>query len=156
MSRRVKHAALVFVVVFAAAQVVRPERASPATDVSRSIRAHAGMADGLAPILERSCGDCHSNATPPSAWYTQVAPLSWLMAHEVAEGRKALNFSEWAAYSPAQQRTLLAASCDAAKSGRMPGPYTFFKADSRLSAAEVQTICGAARQADAHAPGAAR
>src|SRR5688572_28014999 len=49
------------------------------------------------------------------------------MAQAVTEGRKAVNFSEWAAYSPDQQRTLLAVSCDDATSGRMPGPYTLVR-----------------------------
>ncbi len=156
MSRRLKQAAIVIVVVFAAAQLVRPERANPATDVTRTIQARMGTANGLAIVLDCSCGDCHSNATAWSSWYAQIAPLSWLMAHEVAEGRKAVNFSEWAAYPPAQQQMLLAVSCDDAKSGKMPGPYTFFKPETRLSSEEVKTICEAARQVDAHAAGASR
>ena len=35
MSRRLKQAAVVFAVVFAAAQIVRPGRANPATDAGR-------------------------------------------------------------------------------------------------------------------------
>jgi hypothetical protein len=156
MSRRLKLAAIVFVAVVAAAQLVRPERANPPTDPSRTIQAHVGTASGLVTVLDRSCGDCHSNATAWSSWYTRIAPFSWLMAHEVTEGRKAVNFSDWAAYSPSQQRMLLAVSCDDAKSGKMPGPYTFFKPETRLSSEEVKTICEAARQADAHAAGASR
>jgi hypothetical protein len=78
------------------------------------------------------------------------------MAHEVAQGRKAVNFSEWAAYPPEQQRSLLSVSCDDAKSGKMPGPYTFFKPDTRLSAGEIETICEAARQTEAKSPEAFR
>ena len=122
ISRRLKQAAVVFVVVFAAAQLVRPERANPATDVSRTIQAHVGTTSGLVAVLDRSCRDCHSNNTVwPS--YAQVAPLSWLMARGVAEGRKAVNVSEWGGYSPAAQRTLLSVSCDDVSSGKMPGPY---------------------------------
>jgi len=152
MSRRLKQAAVVVVVVFAAAQLVRPSRANPPTDAHRTIQAHETMR-GLATILDRSCGDCHSNATAWSGWYTQIAPLSWLMAHEVAAGRQAVNFSEWAAYLPEQQRMLLAVSCDDAKSGKMPGPYTYFKPETQLSSEEIKTICEAARQADAQAAG---
>jgi hypothetical protein len=151
MGRRLMQAAVVLVLVFAAAQLIRPERASPPIDPSRTIQAHVGTASGLAAVLDRSCGDCHSNATAWSSWYTQIAPLSWLMAHEVAQGRKALNFSEWAGYPPEQQRLLLSVSCDDAKSGKMPGPYTFFKPDTRLSAEEIETICRAARQTEAKA-----
>ena len=100
-----------------------------------------GTASGLAAVLDRACSDCHSNATV-WPWYTQIAPVSWLMAQAVTEGRKAVNFSEWAAYSPEQQRMLLAVSCDDATSGKMPGPYTLLHPETRLSAQDVDTICG--------------
>jgi Haem-binding domain len=150
MSRRLKAAAVVFVVVFAAAQLVRPERAHPATDVSRTIQAHVGTTSGLVAVLDRACRDCHSNATV-WPWYTQIAPASWLMAYGVMEGRKAVNFSEWAAYPPAAQRTLLSASCEDVSSGKMPGPYTLVRPETKLSLQDVETICTAARQAEANA-----
>jgi hypothetical protein len=155
MKRRLKQAAVVFVVAFGAAQLIRPGHANPPTDATRAIQAHDATR-GLATVLERSCGDCHSNATVWSSWYTQVAPLSWLMAHEVAAGRQAVNFSEWTGYTPEQQRLLLAVSCDDAKSGKMPGPYPFFKPETRLSAQDVETICAAARETDAKAAGGSR
>ncbi len=148
MSRRLKQAAIVLVVVFAAAQLVRPERANPPTDVSRTIQASVGTASGLVAVLDRACRDCHSNGTV-WAWYTQIAPLSWLMAHGVTEGRKAVNFSEWAAYQPEQQRTQLVASCRDVSEGRMPPrPWTLLHPETQLSAQDVETICTAARQRD--------
>ena len=144
MSKRLKQAAVALVVIFAAAQLVRPGHANPPTDPSRTIQEHTGTS-GLAVVLERSCGDCHSNQTA-WPWYTRVAPASWLMAYGVAKGREAVNFSEWAAYSPNEQRTLLAASCDAARSGRMPGAYTLVRPESKLSSQDIDTICAAARR----------
>jgi hypothetical protein len=67
------------------------------------------------------------------------------MAYAVAEGRRAVNFSEWGAYSPEQQRLLLAISCDDVTSGKMPGAYTFVRPETRLSADDVKTICAATR-----------
>ena len=147
MSRRLKLAVVVFV-VFAAAQLVRPERANPAIDASRTIQAHSGTASGLVAVLDRACSDCHSNRTV-WPWYTEIAPLSWLMAYGVTAGRKAVNFSEWAAYPPEQQRKLLVESCQDASEGKMPGPYTLLHPEVRLSAQDVETICAAARQAEA-------
>jgi hypothetical protein len=95
MSRRLKQAAVVLI-VFAAARLVRPERANPATDVSRTIRAHVETAGGL-------------------------------------------------------QRVLLALSCQDASEGKMPGPYNLLHPDTRLSAQDIETICAAARQAEARA-----
>jgi len=145
MGRWLKRAALVFVAIVAMAQLIRPERANPPTDVSRTIQAQLGPTSGLVAVLDRSCRDCHSNGTV-WPWYTQIAPVSWLMASGVATGRQAINFSEWAAYSPEQQRALLAASCDDVTSGKMPGPYTLLRPETRLSPKDVETICAAARQ----------
>lgn len=145
MNRRLKQAAVVLIVVFAAAQLVRPERANPPTDSSRTIQAHVGSASGLVAVLDRSCRDCHSNGTVwPS--YTNIAPLSWLMAYAVREGRNAVNFSEWAAYPPERQRQLLVDSCRDATAGKMPGSYTLLRPETRLSAQDIETICSEARQ----------
>src|SRR5262245_21052227 len=154
MRKRLKQAAVVFVVAFAAAQLVRPGRTNPPTDGTRAIQAHSGTSE-LVAVLDRSCRDCHSNETV-WPWYTQVAPLSWAMARAVTEGRKAVNFSEWAAYSPEQQTLMLTLSCDDATSGKMPGAYTFFKPETRLSAQDIQTICAATKLAVSNARGVTR
>ena len=151
MSRRLKQAAVVLVVLFAAAQLIRPDRTNPVTDESRTIQVHVGTTSELIPVLNRACADCHSNQTVWS-WYTEFAPMSWLMAYGVSEGRKAVNFSEWAAYPPAQQRMLLAESCRDATSGKMPGGiYTALRPEAQLSAQDVETICETARQTNATA-----
>jgi hypothetical protein len=76
-----------------------------------------------------------------------VAPFSWVWAYAVAEGRKAVNFSEWTAYAPERQRQLLAASCRDVTEGKMPGwPYTMLHPQARLSPVDVASVCAAARQ----------
>ena len=45
-------------------------------------------------LFFRACGDCHSNETV-WPWYSQVAPVSWLVQHDVYEGRSHFNVSEW-------------------------------------------------------------
>jgi heme-binding protein len=143
MSRRVTQAAIAFVVLFAAAQLVRPERLNPPIDPALTIEAHMDAASGLPVLLDRACRDCHSNETS-WPWYTHIAPVSWVLARGVAEGRSAVNFSEWGTYSPDQRRTLLAAVCDDVSSGKMPGrPWTLLHPEARLSAHDVETICGA-------------
>lgn len=145
MSRRLKQAALVLVVLAAGAQLIRPSRLNPPVDPAHTIGAYVDKSSGLAPILDRSCGDCHSNATV-WPWYTQIAPLSWAMARGVSEGRRAVNFSEWAGYSKAQQQTLLSVSCEDVSSGKTPGPWTLIHPETKLSPRDVETICSAARQ----------
>ena len=45
-------------------------------------------------LFHRACFDCHSNQTG-WRWYSYVAPASWLVARDVNQGRRHLNFSEW-------------------------------------------------------------
>jgi Haem-binding domain len=150
MRRRLIQAAVVVIVFFVAAQLIRPNRDNPPTDSSRTIQAHAGTTRELAAVLDRSCRDCHSNDTV-WPWYTQIAPLSWLMARGVAEGRKAVNFSEWASYPPDVQRALLSVSCQDVSSGRMPGAYTRIRPETKLSPQDIETICASATRTEASA-----
>ena len=149
MRKRLRYGVVMFVVVLAAAQLVRPDRSNPPTDASHTIQAQPGSPSELVAILDRSCRDCHSNRTVwPS--YTRVAPLSWLMAYAVTKGRDTLNFSEWTAYTPERQLSLLALSCADATSGKMPGAYTLLHEETRLTDRDVETICAAARESQAH------
>jgi ABC-type transport system involved in multi-copper enzyme maturation permease subunit/mono/diheme cytochrome c family protein len=50
-------------------------------------------------LATRTCAACHSN-TPGWSWYTNVAPLSWLIQHNVDAGRAAMNLSEWDVSQP--------------------------------------------------------
>jgi hypothetical protein len=67
-------------------QFIEVERTNP--PVSDEIKAPAEVME----ILKKSCYDCHSNETV-WPWYSKVAPLSWILADDVKEGRKHLNFS---------------------------------------------------------------
>lgn len=145
MTKRLMQAAIVLIVIFVAAQFFRPDRTNPPTILGHTIAAHEGAGSQLVAVLDRGCRDCHSNAT---VWpgYAQVAPLSWLMAYAVKEGRRAVNFSEWETYSPAQQRVLLAQACQDVSSGKMPGVYTVLHPEMRLSPQDIETVCAAARR----------
>ena len=150
MRSRLIRIAVIFVVlvigILGAAQLVRPKQTNPAIDPRRTLRSMMGTTSAVAATIDRSCGDCHSNATE-WRWYTQVAPLSWIMVRAVDQGRKAVNFSEWTAYPPAQRRALLALSCLDAMNGKMPmQAYLRFRSDAQLSPRDIETICAASRQ----------
>ncbi|HEX7976126.1 MAG TPA: heme-binding domain-containing protein [Anaerolineales bacterium] len=44
-------------------------------------------------LAVRACFDCHSNETT-WPWYSNIAPVSWLVYWDVQEGRQRLNFSD--------------------------------------------------------------
>jgi len=43
-------------------------------------------------LFYRACADCHSHETR-WPWYSKVAPVSWLIANHVREGRRDMNVS---------------------------------------------------------------
>jgi hypothetical protein len=45
-------------------------------------------------LFERACADCHSHQTV-WPWYSQIAPVAWLVQYDVDQGRKRLNLSAW-------------------------------------------------------------
>lgn len=45
-------------------------------------------------LAKRACFDCHSHETS-WPWYASIAPISWLVQHDVDEGRDHLDFSAW-------------------------------------------------------------
>ena len=131
---------LVFLGVAALAiQFVRPDHANPPVNAAHSLLPHA-PAD-IRAILDRSCRDCHSNETRWPA-YSQVAPMSWMVASHVREGRDRFNYSEWTTFDSDEQDKLLGGMCTLSKRGRMPLPsYLLIHRSARLSPSDVDAIC---------------
>lgn len=50
--------------------------------------------------LNESCYNCHSNYTEKYPWYYNIQPVGWWMNKHIRDGKKELNFSEFAQYSP--------------------------------------------------------
>lgn len=133
--------------VFALIQLVRPARTNPPTDPIHALSAHLAEDHPAVPVIVRACHDCHSNETA-WPWYSRVAPVSWMVAHHVADARESLNFSTWAQYRPALQRKMLNDSCDEVREGEMPpASYRLMHREAALSDADVQAICSLAAQA---------
>jgi Haem-binding domain len=89
--------------------------------------------DPIKRILSRACYDCHSNQTR-WPWYSRIVPTSWLVAHDVALGRKEINFSEWNRYLPATRRRKLRWMGRALREEAMPPLfYRLMHPDARLT-----------------------
>jgi Haem-binding domain len=136
---RIRWVLTVFLVVFIGAQFVRADRTNPPATPTMSLRAKT-PAD-VSAILDRACRDCHSNETR-WPWYTNVAPMSWMVADHVHQGREHFNYSEWTSYNSDDQDKFLGAMCNLAQRGRMPLPsYLLIHRDATLSPEDVQTLC---------------
>ena len=90
---------------------------------------------GTRALAQRACFDCHSNQTEwPS--YAHVAPVSWLVQHDVDEGRAALNFSEW--HRP--QKEAGKAAAEIVEGEMPPVAFRLLHESARLTAAEREAL----------------
>ena len=86
-------------------------------------------------LAVRACFDCHSNQTV-WPWYSNIAPVSWLIQRDVDQGRRRLNFSEWST----RQRDARDAARQVQR-GEMPQwYYVMIHPAAKLSPDEVQTL----------------
>ena len=100
-------------------------------------------------LAKQACFDCHSNETEWPA-YASMAPASWLVQHDVDEGRAVLNFSEW--QRPQEEATK--ASEELLEGEMPPAAYLLMHANARLGNADrdrlaqglAKTLGGAPQQ----------
>ncbi len=98
-------------------------------------------------LVNQACGACHSNLT---SWPVEsnVAPFSWLIQHDVDEGRTTLNFSEWDRGQPSVDQVTSAVS-----EGEMPPlQYKILHSSSRLSDSEKADLIAGLRKTYAADP----
>jgi len=134
-----KRAAIALAALLVVAQLVRPEHTNPPATVE------VDAPEDVRVVLRRACYDCHSNATV-WPWYSHVAPISWLVAHDVDEGRGDLNFSTWDAYSAAKRAKKMKEIVETVEEGEMPlWFYVALHPDARLSADDRARLTAWAR-----------
>jgi len=99
MLKNWKFIIIALVLIFLMIQFIPIDKSNPPTIGEMSPPAE------VASILQRSCYDYHSHQTI-WPWYSRIAPVSWMIAHDVKEGRDHLNFSTWSTYTQRQQLKL--------------------------------------------------
>ncbi|HUR27303.1 MAG TPA: heme-binding domain-containing protein [Planctomycetota bacterium] len=111
---------LIQLVPYGRGRAVHPETAEPKWDSPRTRE-----------LAVRACFDCHSNQTH-WPWYTWIAPASWLVQHDVDEGREHLDLTLF------DQRQRNADECaDQLRTGEMPPwQYLLLHPKARLDDAE--------------------
>lgn len=85
-------------------------------------------------LAVRACFDCHSNETV-WPWYSNIAPMSWLLQRDVNQGRDELNFSEWDREQDGDD------AAETVEDGSMPPRrYLLAHPDARLNDAELAAL----------------
>jgi hypothetical protein len=134
MVRYLRRALWLALVALVIAQAFRIDKTNP------PVQQDVAAPPEVAAVLRRACYDCHSNETV-WPWYSNVAPVSWLLAHDVHEGRRELNFSVWNAYDAKKQTKKLKETAEEVAEGEMPPwYYRVVHRDAGLSQADTKLL----------------
>ncbi len=123
--------------IFASLQLTNPSRTNPPVEAD-FIRAAVPPAT-VAAALRAACYDCHSHET---RWplYSRIAPVSWLIASDVNEGREHLDFSDWPAEADRAAKKLDRINEVLDYREMPPKKYTLIHADARLTETQRKEI----------------
>lgn len=131
---------VIVIVLIVAIQLVPNERPTVGENNPEDLLSNVVLSDSLKEILKTSCYDCHSNETN-YPWYSYVAPVSWLVARDVREGREGLNFSMWNSKNKIQKAKILSDIVDEVSTKEMPmAIYTVMHTEAHLSQSDRELI----------------
>jgi len=137
MKKRLKWIPAVALVGFALLQLTNPSHTNP--PVKSDFIAATSPPASVAASFRAACYDCHSHETK-WPWYSRIAPVSSLIASDVNEGRKHLDFSDWPADSAAVAKKLDRIN-EVLDYREMPlKKYTLLHADARLTETQRKEI----------------
>ena len=142
MKKIIKPIALVLLAAFIIIQFFRPEKNIQATDgpSANDISTVYPVPKEVAAILQTSCYDCHSNNTH-YPWYANLQPVAWWLEDHIKEGKKEINFSEFASYRIGRQYKKFEEINKQIEEGEMPlESYTLIHTETKLSAEQKAII----------------
>ena len=124
---------ITILIILAVIQFIRPARNISSAISANDITKHYTVPLDVQQILKVSCNDCHSNNTV-YPWYTNIQPVGWWMQKHVNDGKKELNFSEFASYTPKRQHHKLEEVIEQVKDDHMPlNSYLWIHDDAKLN-----------------------
>jgi hypothetical protein len=135
-----KRLLIAFVVVILLIQLFQPTKNIHPNADANNIASIYTTPDSVKRTLQTSCYDCHSNNTV-YPWYGVLQPAAWWMSSHVNEGKKELNFDEFASYSPRKQYHKLESFIKEIKEDGMPlDSYTWIHKNAILSPGQKQLL----------------
>jgi hypothetical protein len=140
MKKQLKWILIVLVVAFGLLQLANPDRTNPPVFAAHDLFTLNPPPPQVAALLRTSCFDCHSNETK-WPWYSHIAPMAFLVANDVKNGRERLNFSDWPVTDAGRARRNFGNISDEVDGGGMPlKKYTMIHHDAVLSADQRKAI----------------
>lgn len=121
-------------------QLFRPSKNIQEGIAANHISAKYTMPSDVNTILEKACNDCHSNNSR-YPWYFNIQPIGMWMNEHIKDGKKELNFSEYASKRPRYQYNKMKETIDQIKEGEMPlDSYTWTHKDAVLTQDEKNKL----------------
>ena len=132
---------MVFLVaVLVIIQFFHPKKNESVGLPANSIAAVFVVPDSVKKILAVSCNDCHSGHTV-YPWYSKIQPVDWWLNNHINEGKKELDFDEFASYRPRRQYKKMEEIIKQVKEDEMPlNSYTWIHKDAILTADQKQAL----------------
>lgn len=128
------------VVLLLLAQLVQPAPNHGNVSGPEDITAAVSVPQPVMDILKKSCYDCHSNYTT-YLWYDKISPFNYWIDHHIKEGKRELNFSTFASYTPKRKSKKLDEIAKQVEKGEMPiGSYTLMHTEAKLTDAQRKLV----------------
>ena len=132
----VKKIVFVLLIILIVIQFFHPARNKAEGEQPNNVSKLYPVSSDVKNILDKACMDCHSNNTA-YPWYSKIQPVDWWMTHHVNEGKRELNFDEFATYNLRRQYHKLEEVMKQVKNNEMPiSSYTWIHKDAILTTAE--------------------
>lgn len=140
MKKLFKRFLLMLLIAFIAIQFFRPQKNMASGISANDITTKYAVPKNVQQILKTSCYDCHSNNTN-YPWYSNIQPVAWWLKDHIDEGKRELNFSEFASYRIGRQYRKLEEINGEVKDNKMPlESYTLIHGDAKLSDEQKLTL----------------
>jgi hypothetical protein len=137
MIKKILYALLILLVII---QFFRPEKNIQAGPFANDITTKYPVPAPVAEVLKTSCYDCHSNNTA-YPWYNNFQPVAWWLKNHVDEGKREINFNEFASYEPKKARRKLHEVAEQVEEGEMPlQSYTIIHKNAILDAGQKKLV----------------
>jgi len=121
-------------------QFIHPDKNKASGPQTNSLATNITVPDNIKNILAKACNDCHTNNTN-YPWYSHIQPVDWWMDHHVREGKRELNFDEYANRPLRYQYHKMEEIADEVEEGEMPlDSYTWMHRDARLTETEKKEV----------------
>jgi hypothetical protein len=130
----------ILLLAFIIIQFIRPAKNKSDVISNNDITKIYSVPENVQAILKTSCYDCHSNNTV-YPWYANIQPAAWWLNDHIKEGKKELNFSEFASYRIGRQYRKLEEINKEVKENEMPlNSYLWIHKNAKLDDQQKLTI----------------